>query len=280
MHVDKLPPLPGTATEGTWRIATADREVSDGRLAIFAIVKRPPSSSLSLRGAGEGELIGTGFYLVTDGGFATAKHVALEALEAMSKGDNSVGLVYLLSNGLLVFRPVWRFFLHPTADLAFGIPHAIDDNRTGKPYRAKVLSLECEPPAVGAAVSTWAYPLHRKVHEPEVAGEVLRMEPAFYAGVLEHVYVDRGPSSKLQPPYYQTNIHIYGGASGGPVFNESGRVFGVASCSYDGAVDLAFVTPIRAMLDIQLQDTDLGDGKGSRNVVVSEIANLGRISVR
>jgi hypothetical protein len=196
----------------------------------------------------------------------------------MSKGENSVGLVYLLSNDLLVFRPVWRFFLHPTADLAFGIPHALDDTRTGKPYRAKVLSLEREPPAVGTPVSTWAYPLHRKVCDAE-GNETLRLEPAFYDGLLQEVHSQRGPSGKLQPPYYQTNIHLYGGSSGGPVFNhKNGRVFGVASCSYDGAVDLAFVTPIGAILEIELRDTDLGDGKGARNVLVSEIANLGRIS--
>ena len=141
MHEDKLPPLAGTASDGTWRIGTSDRDESDGRLAIFAIVKRPPSSSLSLRGTGEGDLIGTGFYLVPNGGFATARHVALEALDAMSKSQNSVGVVYLLPSGLSVFRPVWRFFLHPTADLAFGIPHEIIDNKTGEAYRAKVLSL-------------------------------------------------------------------------------------------------------------------------------------------
>jgi hypothetical protein len=72
----------------------------------------------------------------------------------------------------------------------------------------------------------------------------------------------------------------HGGSSGGPVFNDSGRVFGIASCSYDGAMDFAFVTPIGAIFEVELQDTDIQDGRGSRNVTVAEIANLGRISVR
>jgi len=142
MPEDKLPPLPGTAPDGTWRIATIDRDESDGRLAICAIVARSSSAPLSLIGAGEGTLIGTGFYIVPNGGFATAKHVALEAQEAMSRAENSVGLVYTLTNGLLVFRPIWSFAVHPTADLAFGVPHEIIDNETRKAYRARVLSLE------------------------------------------------------------------------------------------------------------------------------------------
>ena len=140
-----------------------------------------------------------------------------------------------------------------------------------------MLSLEREPPAVRTPVSTWAYPLHRKVRDAE-GNEVLQLEPTFYNGLLREVYAMRGPSSKLQPPYYLTDIHLHGGSSGGPVFNQNGHVFGAASCSYDGATDVAFVTPVGPILEIELRDTDLGDGRGARNVLVSEIANLGRIS--
>ena len=230
-------------------------------------------------GAGEGTLIGTGFYIVPNGGFATAKHVALEAQEAMSRAENSVGLVYTLTNGLLVFRPIWSFAVHPTADLAFGVPHEIIDNETRKAYRARVLSLERAPPAIGAPISTWAYPLHSKLRKPD-GTEILQTQPDFYNGILQEIYTGRGPSSKLQAPYYLTNIHLYGGSSGGPVFNENGHVFGVASCSYEGAEDVAFVTPIDSIFDIEVQNVDLGDGRGPRTVTVRDIGNDGRIAVQ
>jgi Trypsin-like peptidase domain len=267
--LDRLPPLSGTASDETWRITTSDRSDANGQLAICAIVRRPPTATPSLKGTDGSELIGTGFYLVPNGGFATARHVALEALDAMSQGEHSVGLVYSLSSGLLAFRSVWRFFLHPTADLAFGIPHEIYDNKTEKPFNA---------PPIGSRISTWAYPLHRRTQNSEGRDE-LQLQPAFYDGILEQIYTGRGPAVKIQPPYYQTNIHLHGGASGGPVFNERGRVFGVASCSYDGAIDFAFVTPIGGILDIELDDTNLSDGRGSRTVTVSELANLGLISI-
>ncbi|TYL89969.1 trypsin-like peptidase domain-containing protein [Bradyrhizobium rifense] len=279
MSESKLPPLPGTAPDGSWRIANIDRDEFDGRLAICAIVARSSAAPLSLRGAGDGTLIGTGFYLLPNGGFATAKHVALEALEAMSRSENSVGLVYALTNGLLVFRPIWSFAVHPTADLAFGVPHEIFDNKTGNVFRAKVLSLECAAPAIGSPISTWAYPLHAKRPQPN-GTELLHIQPAFYDGTLQEIYKDRGPSSRLTPPYYLTNIHLHGGSSGGPVFNESGHVFGVASCSYDGAEDVAFVTPIDPIFDIEVQNVDLGDGIGLRTVTVRDIGNGGRIVIQ
>ena len=235
-------------------------------------------SSVNLRGAAGGVLIGTGFFVVKNGGFATAKHVALEAQRSMSKTENSVGLVYTLSNGLSVFRPIWKFAIHPTADLAFGIPHEIIDNETGSAFQSKILSLEPSSPGIGAAISTWAYPLHQKTISNEGV-DVLHLQPDFYNGVVSELYAAKGPSAKLNAPYYLTSIHLHGGSSGGPVFNERGHVFGIASCSYEGAEDIAFVTPIDPFLEIEIPDVDIKDGRGKRNVAVSEIARLRQIAM-
>ena len=275
---EKLPSLPGTAPDGSWRIGTIDRDAADGRLAICAIVARPAAPSVDLRGAAGGVLIGTGFFVVKNGGFATAKHVALEALHSMSKAENSVGLVYTISNGLSVFRPIWKFAVHSAADLAFGIPHEIIDNETGAAFQSKILSLEPSSPGLGAAISTWAYPLHQKTVSDE-GDDVLHLQPDFYNGILSELYDARGPSAKLNAPYYLTSIHLHGGSSGGPVFNERGHVFGIASCSYEGAEDVAFVTPIDPFFEIEIPDVDLKDGLGPRSVTVGELARLGQIAM-
>jgi hypothetical protein len=159
---NRLPSLPGTALDGSWCIGNVDQVEADGRLAICAIVARTSAPGVNLRGFAGGVLIGTGFFVLKDGGFATAKHVAAEAEQLLSRAENSVGLVYTLSNGLSVFRPMWRFAIHPTADLAFGIPHEIYDNKTGKVFQSKILSLEPSSPGTGSAISTWAYPLHKR----------------------------------------------------------------------------------------------------------------------
>lgn len=253
-------------------MATADGADGDGRLAAFAIVTRPTPKAL--------RLLGTGFYLQPKGGFATAAHVALEAQELLTVSPNAVGISHAISDGRTLFRPIWKFFIHPAADVAFGIPRAeFVNDRTGETYRSKVLCLTDASPDVGAAISTWSYPLHRVLGD-EQTGQVLQLQPNFYNGVLQELYSERGPSAKLKPPYYQTSIHLHGGSSGGPVFNSRGEVFGVASCSYDGAEDVAFVTPASALFEIKVPER-IDDGEDRAPwLSLREIATRGLISMR
>lgn len=250
----------------------ADHEDADGRLATFAIVTRPTPTSL--------RLLGTGFYLTHKGGFATAAHVALEAQQLLSACPNSVGIAHTLPDGRSLFRPIWQFFIHPTADVAFGIPrYEFVNEKTGEAYPVMVLSLNSIPPNLGASISTWSYPLHRVLGD-EVTGQVLQLQPDFYDGTLQELFTERGPSVKLIPPYYRTDIHLHGGSSGGPVFNFDGEVFGIASCSYDGAEDIAFMTPAGALLELQIPESITENGNGVRKVSLREIAALGRIVSR
>ncbi|MGP8231600.1 MAG: serine protease [Methylovirgula sp.] len=253
-------------------MGTADRVEADGRLATFAIVMQTTPRSL--------RLLGTGFYLQPKGSFATAAHVALEGQNLLAAKPNSVGIGHTLPDGRTLFRPIWKFFIHPTADVAFGVPGAeIVNDRTGETYRAKVLCLTGAAPDFGAAISTWAYPLHRLLGD-EATGQILQLQPTFYNGILQEFYSERGPSAKLMPPYYRTNIHLHGGSSGGPVFNLNGEVFGVASCSYDGAEDIAFVTPAKALFEIEIPEK-IGEGEdGAPIVTLREIAARGLISTR
>jgi hypothetical protein len=273
MQTSRLPSLPGTAPEGSWRITTADLDDGDGRFAIFAIVVRDTPTSL--------RLLGTGFYLVTNGGFGTAAHVALEAQKYMLENPLSVGIVHTISDGISVFRPIWQFFIHPTADIAFGVPHEIMDDKTGTVYRSKVLSLNIDCPEIGSPISTWSYPLHSVIGDDD-SGRLFQLRPNFYNGTLQAIFTTTGPSAKLRPPYYLTSVHLYGGSSGGPVFYAAGYVFGIASCSYDGAEDIAFVTPVSAILEIELQMTTYHSDDGCSRPIntVRELGTMGVLRLR
>jgi hypothetical protein len=253
-------------------MGTADRDAADFRLATFAILKRPTPTSACL--------LGTGFYLQPRGGFATAAHVAREAQELMTASQDSVGIAHTLPNGRTKFLPIWKFFVHKTADVAFGIPrYEFIDESTGAPFRAKVLSLVSAPPAIASPISTWSYPLHQIMGD-EAIGQSVQLQPEFYDGLLQEFFAERGPSAKLKPPYCQTSIHLHGGSSGGPVFNFGGEVFGIASCSYDGATDLAFVTPVGALLDIEVPERVTNDGEQGPTISLKTLAARGQIIAR
>lgn len=53
----------------------------------------------------------------------------------------------------------------------------------------------------------------------------------------------------------------------------------MASCSYDGAEDIAFITPIDPFFEIEISDVDLKDGFGPRDVTVGELTRLGQIAM-
>jgi hypothetical protein len=169
-------------------------------------------------------------------------------------------------------------FIHETADVAFGVPAAeFVDDATGHAINSKVLSLTNTPPDIGAAIGTYAYPLHRFI-EAEKGGGVLQLQPNFYDGCLQEFYAERGPSGRLRPPYYRTSIHLYGAASGGPVFFD-GHVFGVASSSFDGAEDIAFVTPASALLEIRVP-IRIGERDDQNTETLGSIATRGQIAMR
>ncbi|MDX5929531.1 S1 family peptidase [Acidiphilium acidophilum] len=264
-----LHPLAGTAIPGSWMIGTADGDQADGRLAIFPILKRLTPTSIGL--------IGTGFYLQPKGGFATAAHVAQEAQELIATNPDSVGIADTLPNGSIKFRPIWKFFMHETADVAFGIPrYEFVDDKTGMAYRAKVLSLTTTQPAIESIISTWSYPLHQVVGDA-ATGQLIHLQPDFYDGALQEFYAERGPSVKLRPPYYRTNIHLHGGSSGGPVFNGAGDVFGVASSSFEGEPDLAFVTPASALLEIEIPEIITDQTESGNKISLQCLANIKKI---
>jgi hypothetical protein len=80
--------------------------------------------------------------IAPNGAFATAAHVAMEAEKLLAKEPGTVGIAHTIPDGRTLFLPIWKFFVHPTADVAFGVPRSeFVNDRTGDAYRAKVLCL-------------------------------------------------------------------------------------------------------------------------------------------
>lgn len=261
MVTKTLPPLPGTAENDLW---TGTNEFGPVNLseAVFPIFRRIDSRSC--------EIVGTAFYVLRNGAFMTARHVLDE------RSDTLFGIQFGPGTHFYV-RPVIAAYHHPTGDLSIGVLEGMRHRQTGKLLENKTLVIRSGAPPKGAPISTYSYPLHDVVLTD--AGTQIDVRPTFYDGPLLDYYGERGPSAKLQCPYFLSGLHLYGASSGGPVFSTNGSAFAVANSSYDGANDIAFVTPIELAGDIIIKGVDRKDGNGSQDLPFREILNAHMRSV-
>jgi Trypsin-like peptidase domain len=233
--------LLGITPEGKIRTVDGERNIVDPNLVIFPILKQTS--------VGDFHLIGTGFFISTAGIFVTAKHVLLDVIGPKGEQICPILLVQFLGTGYLM-RPIVRFTIHEVADIAVGIAAPTNHNSSGLPLQNKLLQLTQNIPAVGQKVCTYAYPRSVMKHGKE---QELHFNTDFFDGVIQEHYLTGRDSVLLPGPCIQTNMYIHGGASGGPVFDASGKVFAVNSTGYTND-DLSFVTPINTIENLLLSD--------------------------
>ena len=129
---------------------------------------------------------------------------------------------------------------------------------------------------IGSTISTWSYPLHADI------GDNLQLQPDFYNSTLQDIFTTTGPSAKLRPPILSYEHSSLWRIKRRACVRCRWARFGIASCSYDGDENIAFVTPVSAILEIELQKTTYhSDDGGSRSInTVNELATMGALSLR
>jgi hypothetical protein len=140
-------------------------------------------------------------------------------------------------NSLL--RYIDTFSPHQTSDIALGaLQHPTEYVFNSVPR----LTTEC--PAIGEQIVTIAYDKDT-CHTP---GEYL-IGPKYLSGAFEEVHPERRDRSMLAFPCYRTSIIIPGGASGGPVFDGRGRVFGINCTGFD-ETDVSYLARVEEALPL------------------------------
>lgn len=76
-------------------------------------------------------------------------------------------------------------------------------------------------------------------------------------GHVSEIFETMRDSVMLPFPCIQTSVPIYGGNSGGPLFDIRGRICAVHCTSYEGS-DIAFHVPIQGVLDLHARAQSLG----------------------
>jgi Trypsin-like peptidase domain len=176
------------------------------------------------------EFIGTGFFIAGNGLFATAKHVLLEAYDYENNKLEHLLLVQWLPNGKYLMRQVLMAAVHPAIDVGVGILYPVKHFITDERLTAAQLCLTAEQPRQGEPIFTYAYP---KTIVQNIQRSSVYFYPGYYSGRLEEYYENGRDRILLPYPCYRTSITMHGGASGGPVIDSYGRVFGINSKSYE-----------------------------------------------
>jgi hypothetical protein len=259
-----LPPLPGEMEPETHQLRSSDGAPARPDYAIFPIVRYDPDSKV--------HLVGTGFFISTNGVFGTARHVLTGAFDSKGRQRHPMGILQFIEGNIFIARPILRFARHPVADLAVGVAAPMARTRDGAPLTNPVLKLTTVRPATGTKIVTYAYPKHLNVIDS--GRQFLHLQPAFYDGCVEE-YLPNGRDRTMLPgPCYRTNIIIHAGASGGPVFGPTG-VFAVNSSGFDGT-DISYVSRINEILQLTIDGVVLGAAP-ARSVPVIDLARAGHI---
>jgi len=218
------------------------------------------------------DVVGTGFF-VSQSLLITAKHVIDIALDDDPNGRAPLWCVQIRpDDGTQTMRAIVRAIWHPTSDIALCVLQPMAHVTTGLPLPNHIVRLSDRDPAMGERVFTYAYP--DSVTERQGAQVRLDLNPHYYDGTIVEHFPVRRDSAVLTWPCFQTSIHIHGGASGGPVFDSTGTVFGINTMSLEPYTDVSYVTKVRDSFDLLVPVT-WSAGDAEQMVPLRELAARG-----
>ena len=217
-----------------------------------------------LRELEEGKLqvIGTGFYITRYGLFLSARHVFDDIIEAADPSSQRLRIFHDTGEEIHI-RAVTKITVANQADIALGQADNFLAKFPDNPLANVRPKLTLEVPKTATKLVAFAYPRNKLLDFTD------KSEPVtIFAGRFEGKFVcveDPPKYDEHQIATYQTTVPVEGGASGGPIFDEAGRVVAVARSSMDfegseheGATT-SLVTPLRHCLHLGLSNLPLAE---------------------
>lgn len=189
--------------------------------------------------------LGSGFFIEKDLIVSNAHVFAVSLSPKFSQDYHFFALLDKSQTPILLSRYVYYFYKptrHGTirVDLACIRPRSISSNR-----RANFPKLRTEVPEVGTPIRAIGYPTsglnlpQLTLRSTVTSGIVSRRHLGLYYGYRE--LGKQYESGQEMSGWFQMDIPIRGGNSGGPVVDQEGRVVGVTVAGYDQHIKLWFV---------------------------------------
>ncbi len=202
------------------------------------------------------KVVGTGFYITRYGLVATAKHV-IEELKVPGELKLLPGFVLHLGPDNTIFlRLIRRAHLLKEADVCVVQADNFLERHPTAPLMNLRPRLSAALPEAGESLVTYAYPenaildFNLDSYIPEIRGDY------FQGGFLRFVSEPEHPF--LQFPYFESTVELHSGASGGPVFDSSGRIVAVNCRGWDfrgsdhEGDHLSYLVPMGHLLDLEI----------------------------
>ena len=236
----------------------------DGEYAVFPICSQSSERKLIF--------IGTAFFIAPDGIFATAKHVLMNG----SAPIQPLFAIQFLEDHQYLVRSIFQINVDNEADVAIGALAPMVKSSTGESLRNKVLVLTDRHPSQGEIAATFAYP-KTAVRDGAEAQE-LHINSTWHFGHVNEFHPGGRDKVLLPRACFRTSIRLLGGASGGPVTDQYGRVFGINSTGYEGD-EISYVSSIVDIWRCRLINVKLADGTDRPEITIAELAQLGLVVV-
>lgn len=216
------------------------------------------------------EPIGTGFFIAPIGLFVTARHVIEDLVERDGTVRSFLVAAQLNPEGGSTLRSVDRFFLHPGTDVAIGFLKQTAIDGVTPVFNASLGISLCWP-ITTQVVRSISFPLTLRVDNGEV--EAILLNPHHAIGKITQLHRRGRDRVMLRGPCYETSLQIYGGSSGGPVFDDRGRVFGVHSTGFDD-FPVSYVIPLSEIMEIPISGVELETHRGT-NLMLHHLLETG-----
>lgn len=223
---------------------------------------------------GHFRFVGTAFFIIVNGLIVTAKHV-LDDVRQHGRVIGPIGVIHFVGNNTYYFRNIKKSYEYPNSDVALALLDQPTHKITGAPLLNKVLTLSLCGATSGDRVFTYTYP--KTSIDINVQKQVLRITSSIYEGTLIREFPDGRDSTMLPNPCWQTDIHIHGGASGGPVFNDKGHVIGVNSTSFQNDPSCSFISTLSHIKNLRISGVSVPE-KNMTDPTIRELLDSGLIS--
>ena len=216
--------------------------------------------------AGQFKILGTGFFVLNFGVFLTAKHVFEDVINFQTGEQlRPIVIMHAVGNGEYLVRSVSQVVINNTSDIALCLASNVDKNNNK--IKNKVIEISFDTPSIGSKIFTYAYP------ESTHSLDSINLVDGVYPGRITDFHPIKRDSALLRWPVFETDMYIYGGASGGPVFN-NGVAFAVNTSSLQnekGVLPCSYVTPIREAAGLYVPGLNNLDGS---KIILADAVNF------